>query len=87
MPKHKIVRTIQTTLTRQQIIEKLEELKNDLKDDYYIRYSKKGNKFIVRKKLQGFSRKFPIRVYFKGNISRENDVTTISLSLSHGDNK
>ena len=82
MPKHKIVRTIQTTLTRQQIVKKLEKLKNELKDDYYIWYDKKRTEFIVRKKLHGFSRKFPIRVYVKGNITRENDVTTISLSLS-----
>ena len=84
MMKSKRIYTLETALTPQQISKKLEELKKELKDDYYIRCNKKRDKFVVRKKLHGFLRRFPIRVYVKGNITETKKGTRISLSLSPG---
>lgn len=80
----KTVYTLETTLTPQQITRKLEELKHELKDDYSIMWNRKRDKFVARKKLHGFLRKFPIRVYVKGNITETKKGTRISLSLSPG---
>ena len=82
----KTVYTLETTLTPQQITRKLEELKHELKDDYSIMWNRKRDKFVARKKLHGFLRKFPIRIYVKGKITQPNNVTKIGLSLSPGMN-
>lgn len=70
---------METTLSHQQIVDKL----NELKEVCSIRWSRKKDKFVVRKKIYRISlSRVPVRVYVRGTINEKINITQIDLSLA-----